>query len=362
MERTIAGKARGRFLARRRTKPRKRTTAPISMGAEVWEDLPLPYVHYPGHYGTFIAFSLDETSPIMLCSCAQLPVENYIRLRRMQPPGPNYYPLRMAPLGSLDFPEVIAERSLRYKNSPAESISFSLGLCHRCNLSTPSLRYCHEMYGGKFKQSFGWYINQSRLRVGISLHSGTVYLSDRCPIDLQTMFQELQSLHRSRESIANLILNLGQSLVEIRSQLHDIDARTSKLGRQLDNKIENITRQEFGVRKVGEAWVSETLLLNIVRRLLPDDEVIHHYHPDWLEGLELDIFVPRLSLAIEYQGQQHFHAIATWGGEESLKANQERDRLKVLRCSQASVTLVTVDYTEPLTEDYIRQVIAKAIP
>jgi len=136
--------------------------------------------------------------------------------------------------------------------------------------------------------------------------------------------------------------------------------RRDQLERRLKNAIENLTREEFGFRKVGKAWVSETLLYQIVSRLFARYEVIHHHRPDWLDGLELDIFVPELQLGIEYQGQQHFHPIAAWGGVAALRTLQRRDQEKRMKCEAAGVTLVEVDYTEPLTEDYIRKRLLEA--
>ncbi len=46
-------------------------------------------------------------------------------------------------------------------------------------------------------------------------------------------------------------------------------------------KIENIVRQEFGFRDVGEGWVSETLLHQIVKRICSEEEILRHNRPDW---------------------------------------------------------------------------------
>jgi hypothetical protein len=70
--------------------------------------------------------------------------------------------------------------------------------------------------------------------------------------------------------------------------------------------------------------------------------------------LELDVYLPELKLGIEYQGQQHFHAIDAWGGEEALEKLQERDLIKKELCLIHGVKLIEIDYTEPLTYDYIK--------
>ncbi|MEW9699332.1 hypothetical protein [Paenibacillus sp. SI8] len=71
--------------------------------------------------------------------------------------------------------------------------------------------------------------------------------------------------------------------------------------------------------------------------------------------MELDIFLPNKNFAIEYQGQQHFHPIDAWGGEEALEKVQEHDSRKLDICNQKGVQLITVDYMEPLTEEYINK-------
>ena len=53
------------------------------MGAVVRESLPLPFVYYPKHYGTFFAFARDETAPPVLCACSELAVQNLLRFESM---------------------------------------------------------------------------------------------------------------------------------------------------------------------------------------------------------------------------------------------------------------------------------------
>ena len=110
----------------------------------------------------------------------------------------------------------------------------------------------------------------------------------------------------------------------------------------------------------GEGWVSETLLYQVVRRVYAGHEVLRRDRPSWLGGLELDIHVPELHLAFEYQGQQHYHPVAAWGGAEALASVQERDRRKAAACAARHVMLVAIDYTEPLTEDHVRARVACA--
>jgi len=69
--------------------------------------------------------------------------------------------------------------------------------------------------------------------------------------------------------------------------------------------------------------------------------------------MELDIWLPELSLAIEYQGEQHYHSIPHWGGEEALRGVIRRDKEKVAACEKNGIELVSVPYTWDKTIDPI---------
>jgi hypothetical protein len=360
-------------MASARRRRRSVTPPPVAFarGTVVRENLPYPVVYYPNIYGAFFVFADGPESPVYLCACTEPLIINYIRLREIADTGSNANPLRMAPLDSHFFPDVVATRSLGFPDEPLAAVPFRKGLCHRCTMVPPTLRYCHEMYGGTFKQHFGWYTVQNYFRVGI-LPDFIAYLEDVCPPDLQRsigewrrandVFQmELRRLDAlvtgpPREDIArdeitywhNVKLHEAKPMMQLRRKANQMLAA-------LHNAVENITRQEFGFRNVGEGWVSETLAYQIVRRLFPQQEVLRHERPDWLVGLELDIFIPNLQLALEYQGQQHFHPIQAWGGHTALRILRMNDAKKARLCRDRGVKLITLDYTEPLTEEHIRK-------
>jgi hypothetical protein len=355
---------------------RRARPAPVSLGAEAMEDLPYPYVYYPNHYGTFFAFAKDETSPPSLCACFRDPVENLWALRQISPPGQNSNPLRMAPLDSMYFPDVIAESAIAANRNPLDEITYKEGLCHRCNMATPTLRYCHEMYGTKFIQHFGWYVNQQYLRLGIMPMSLT-YLPEVCPPEIQEEIRRAidsgAKFHEEQQRLVEIASGPARSDInpnEVtywRNVREDEAARmislrrvSGRATRTVTKRIENMAREEFGFRKVGEAWISETLLFQLVTKVLGRHKVVRHHRPDWLEGMELDIYVPSLKLGFEYQGQQHFHSIEAWGGEDGLKQRKERDRKKKAICREQGITLIEYHYTEPLTEENVRMRLREA--
>ena len=127
--------------------------------------------------------------------------------------------------------------------------------------------------------------------------------------------------------------------------------------RKIYQIIEDEVRLRFGHKKIGEAWVSETILYNIVRNIFSDKEIQRHFRPDFLEGLEYDIYLPALKTAIEYQGYQHFQPIACWGGENGLKELKKRDKRKARLSEQNGIRLCYFKFDESLTEINVRRIL-----
>lgn len=70
-----------------------------------------------------------------------------------------------------------------------------------------------------------------------------------------------------------------------------------------------------------------------------------NYRPEWLDGLELDVYLDSKRVAIEYQGIQHYEFptryVATW---EKFQAQLMRDVKKTVICQQRGVRLIQVPY------------------
>ncbi|MBB4804572.1 hypothetical protein HNP37_004669 [Flavobacterium nitrogenifigens] len=294
------------------------------------EKLPFPYVHYPEHYGTFISFSEQKNSEQFLCLCSQQAVINYFELSESisedkkeitktpwQPPFPSSYLKKIKPKNRID-----------------AVFKFRPKLCHRCNMTIPSLRWCHEMYGGNFKQYYGWYIQLSSLKLGFNNFN---FLPDICP----------------SEVIEKLKLTRKLMMESTAFESEEERLLAARYARELARLPENAARTEFGFRKIGEGWISETILFRLVTNAFPLDAIERNIRPDWLENLELDIYLPQRKLAFEYQGQQHFHPIKAWGGSKAFENLQKRDEKKRNICLQLGIVLIEINYTEPLTLDYL---------
>ena len=105
---------------------------------------------------------------------------------------------------------------------------------------------------------------------------------------------------------------------------------------------------------------TQTKLFNIIKDIFNNKEVKYDQRPfDWLrdkEKLELDIWIPQIKLAIEYDGKQHFKAVSLYGGEESLKITQARDKLKnklISEHPQEIIYFIRFSYKDKITKEFV---------
>lgn len=110
---------------------------------------------------------------------------------------------------------------------------------------------------------------------------------------------------------------------------------------------EDAFRRERAIPEIGRGWASEVALLDLVRTVWPS--AIHQWRPAFLGLQSIDIHVPELQLAIEYQGQQHYEPIALFGGEEGLAMTQARDEKKRALLEHQGVRLLEWHFDEPMT-------------
>jgi len=319
------------------------------------ENLPLPIVLYPGFYGAFFGFRQTEVSPIILCSCAKEAIENYLRFRISKPIPLNTDPGRMFVLDSMYFPralvDILMKHNVQNNYKVINHLLFENNLCHECNGVIPKYRYCHEMYGGAFKQNYGWYINKQAYEFGIEPISNRV-LPEVCPREILEIIK-LDPIETPKRY---------QELVETNPAEADrLWKKFQKQNRRVWNIIENEVRQKFGHRKIGESWTSETILYYIVQSLFQDMTVIRHYRPEFLQGLELDIFIKELKVGIEYQGIQHFEPVDHWGGIKALQKLKARDKKKRDICKSSGIDLIYFKYDEDLSNDLVLAKLKKYI-
>ncbi len=331
-------------------KPRNKRTA--NHGNITYEDsLPFPCIRYPGYFGTFFGFSEHNDSEIYFCACSKTAITHYLQLRHEQ----NIFRMAMDRIitSYKDFPELVVNEMLTKKapNDPniIKWLRFENSLCHKCNHAVPYYNYCHKMYGGIFQQTYGWYINQELFKYGIdpdSFHMAPQHF----PQQIVSVFQETSKEYK--EEYPQLVMfssfSIGCSSIEHQKVMKKI----RKIG-------ENNVRLELGYKEIGKENVNEKILLNIVQSLFPESKVIHRAKPHFLNGLELDIYLPEENIGIEYQGAQHYRPVKHWGGDKALRNTKSRDSKKKKLCKKHGVNLIYFTCDEVLSRELVKYKLEK---
>ncbi|MFA5024112.1 MAG: hypothetical protein WC523_04110 [Patescibacteria group bacterium] len=114
--------------------------------------------------------------------------------------------------------------------------------------------------------------------------------------------------------------------------------------------------------------VKEKLLGQYLSELLPQQTVLHSFNSfGWQKTnkngrIHFDYYIPGLKMAIERDGEQHFHAIEHFGGKKGFKKRQYLDRLKNKRVKEHPEDIkvfIRIPYTEPITKDNILHILTK---
>lgn len=107
--------------------------------------------------------------------------------------------------------------------------------------------------------------------------------------------------------------------------------------------------------RCASTWQNQNRLFQLVTEEHPS--ALSEYSPDWLSPLRLDIYIPEIRVAIEYNGQQHYRPIEYFGGLSSFEAGQRRDQLKAELCEKFGVKLIIWPYWQVVSRDELRRVL-----
>lgn len=83
------------------------------------------------------------------------------------------------------FKDLLLDRKIKY-NDIHKAVNYKHQICHECNNSTPKYAYCTDIYGSKFEQYYGWYINKKQFEYG--------FVKSYCPSSFYQYFCELVPL------------------------------------------------------------------------------------------------------------------------------------------------------------------------
>lgn len=160
------------------------------------------------------------------------------------------------------------------------------------------------------------------------------------------------------ESELDMFLNLTQRIMPVFQWWYqDIALYEEKDGYQTNWRLERTKIRteltEQGIIK--PKWKHELSLFHAVRKRYPD--TLYQYRPEWLGRQSLDLYIPSLRTAIEYQGIQHYRPVPFFGGEETLIARWELDRQKKQLCEESRVRLIEWPYDLEPTDKNVRKML-----
>ena len=226
------------------------------------------------------------------------------------------------------------KKEFRYWKSLENQKEFMMNLFQKYNLNTPR----------------DWI----KLRISYIISNGGVgllrYHNWKLPTLLQSIFPDIEwkiLIENSLKYNINRLKNKYQ--IERKSDWYRIETRElqSYGGISALQKIypdhnwnNNLLTQRS--KKSAQRW-----LLVCVSKLFPTFYLIEEYNNPLLyyntsKWLNLDLFIPSLNLAFEYQGEQHYHDKPD--GFSNLELYNERDTLKYNYCSSHSISLHLIPY------------------
>jgi hypothetical protein len=103
-------------------------------------------------------------------------------------------------------------------------------------------------------------------------------------------------------------------------------------------------------------------LLEIVKTIFPNQRIVLEHNIAQTGALFLDIYLPQLNVAFEFDGVQHFtYSEHFHGSPEAFRASKKRDAAKTTRCQELGISLVRVRYDEKMTRDLIMNKLQQAL-
>lgn len=177
----------------------------------------------------------------------------------------------------------------------------------------------------------------------------------------------------------------------VRLQYQFVREYIENLGGVLESKeyVNNCTKLDVRCPECNEVWhprfndithgqwcsncsrsKEQKKLASILVNILPGLSVLYNYKGfDWLYNSrthgtqELDIYIPALKLAIEYDGEQHFRLVEFFGGLDGFRSRQRLDKLKNKKVAQHPEDIqyfIRFKYDEPITQEYVADKLIKA--
>lgn len=213
------------------------------------------------------------------------------------------------------------------------------------------VKYIFEEYGEtEIKSGLTWRGKISKKYID---YFEMFYAANTLTISRDPNYQRLFTQHHIPTIITNKLTDLVYEKADWFNSFREYQDLTFIYSKKQTKKRSEVYSQLILQGQTSPKWKSEAQLFVIVSSFYPD--AIYQYRPDWLHMQSLDIFIPSLSLGIEYQGVQHYEPIEHFGGVEHFIQQQENDQKKKQLCQENGVNLIEWPYSKEVTETEVRK-------
>lgn len=140
----------------------------------------------------------------------------------------------------------------------------------------------------------------------------------------------------------------------------------SQIARELELSVVELKKL---IDQLGLSWIIESkkkmsrgqaALTGIMQKILVGEKIVNEY--TIADGMRLDVFCPKYSIAAEYHGRQHFfYTSRFFESRYEFEQAQLRDVKKAEYCRENGIALIVFRYNDLLTEDVVYNRMLEAI-
>lgn len=150
----------------------------------------------------------------------------------------------------------------------------------------------------------------------------------------------------------DIIFKNGQSYLKLlckRCNEEDLQETSRCKHHDTCKNCNRIDIESKGIRKI------RNILSNLNISYISEKTFIDCINPKTNYKLRFDIFIESLNLCIEFDGPQHFKAVALFGGEEELLKTKFRDNIKNEYCKINNINLIRISYKDKNIEEILKE-------
>lgn len=139
--------------------------------------------------------------------------------------------------------------------------------------------------------------------------------------------------------------------VEVKCDRCDSVFLATKYQKHCDSCLDIIKENNANrdMTETSTIYKSQEILHNIIKELISFFDIEYNKRYGFLNGLQLDIYIPYLNLAFEYDGKQHYEYIPYFHKSlDVFKMSKIRDKNKNKLCKINNITLIRIRYDDYL--------------